>query len=44
MKPNNSHELLAEEFSSFSMNKILTIRKTLDDFKILDPDLESMHI
>lgn len=41
MPPSTSDESLADEFSSFFMDKILTIRKTLDNFEKFDPNLGS---
>lgn len=41
MPPCTSDESLADEFSSFFMDKILTIRKTLDNFEKFDPNLGS---
>ncbi|XP_062599561.1 uncharacterized protein LOC134261111 [Saccostrea cucullata] len=38
MPPNASDASLAEEFSSFFMDKILAIRKSLDDFEKFDPN------
>jgi exonuclease III len=39
MPSNTDDKLLAEEFSTFFMDKILNIRKTLDDFEKFDPNL-----
>lgn len=39
MLSNTSDKSLADEFSSFFMDKILNIRKTLDDFRKFYPNL-----